>query len=57
MLIVRKLDRLGRSLRDLIALDLKARKVTHARKLLEQGERPTHVAQLLNVSRRTLEGA
>jgi len=57
VLIVRKLDRLGRSLRDLIALDLKARKVTHARKLLEQGERPTHVAQLLNVSRRTLEGA
>ncbi len=57
MLIVRKLDRLGRSLRDLIALDLKARKVAHARKLLEQGERPTHVAKLLNVSRRTLEGA
>jgi DNA invertase Pin-like site-specific DNA recombinase len=31
--------------------------VTHARKLLEQGERPAHVAQLLNVSRRTLERA
>jgi len=121
-LIVWKLDRLGRSLRDLIALldDLKARgvafrsltesidtttptgramwqmvgilaelersliqertkagraaaqargvkmgrkpllsasQVAHARKLLEQGERLVHVAQLLNVSRRTLERA
>jgi Enterobacteriaceae phage serine recombinase len=122
VLIVWKLDRLGRSLRDLITLldDLKAREVafrslteaidtttptgramwqmvgilaelersliqerttagraaaqargvkmgrklllspqqvTHARTLLEQGERPVHVAHLLNVSRRTLERA
>jgi DNA invertase Pin-like site-specific DNA recombinase len=122
VLIVWKLDRLGRSLRDLITLldDLKARdiafrslteaidtttptgramwqmvgilaelersliqertkagwaaavargvkmgrkpllsapQIAHARKLLEQGERPVHVAQLLNVSRRTLERA
>lgn len=122
MLIVWKLNRLGRSLRDLIALldDLKARdvafrslteaidtttptgramwqmvgiqaelersliqertqagraaavargvkmgrkpflsmqQVAHARKLLEQGERTVYVAQLLNVSRRTLERA
>jgi DNA invertase Pin-like site-specific DNA recombinase len=122
VLIVWKLDRLGRSLRDLIALldDLKARdvafrslteaidtttptgramwqmigilaelerslllertragraaakargvkmgpkfkltlqQVAHARKLLEDGERLIHVAQLFNVSRRTLERA
>jgi len=122
MLVVWKLDRLGRSLRDLIALldDLKARdiafrslteaidtttptgramwqmvgilaelersliqertkagraaaqargvkmgrkpllsasQVAHARTLLEQGERLVHVAQLLSVSRRTLERA
>lgn len=121
-LIVWKLDRLGRSLRDLIALldDLKTRgvvfqsltesidtatptgramwqmiwilaelersllqertkagraaavargvklgrkpklspqQVAHARKLLEQGERPAHVAQLLKVSWRTVERA
>ena len=121
-LVVWKLDRLGRSLRDLIALldDLKARdvafrslteaidtatptgramwqmvgilaelerslllertkagraaaqargvkmgrkpllstsQVAHARKLREQGESPAHVAQLLNVSRRTVERA
>jgi DNA invertase Pin-like site-specific DNA recombinase len=36
---------------------LSAPQVTHARKLLEQGERTVHVAQLLNVSRRTLERA
>ena len=36
---------------------LSAHQVTHTRKLLEQGERPVHVAQLLNVSRRTLERA
>ena len=121
-LIVWKLDRLGRSLRDLITLldDLKARgvafrsltesidtatptgramwqmvgilaelersllqertqaggaaavargvkmgrkpklspqQVAHARKLLERGERPAHVAQLLKVSWRTIERA
>jgi len=121
-LIVWKLDRLGRSLRDLISLldDLKAREVAfrsltesidtttptgramwqmvgilaelersliqertkagraaakargvkmgrtpslsapqvaHARKLLAEGERTVHVAQLLHVSRRTLERA
>jgi DNA invertase Pin-like site-specific DNA recombinase len=121
-LIVWKLDRLGRSLRDLIGLldDLKARgvafrslteaidtatptgramwqmvgilaelersliqertkagraaaqargvkmgrkpklspqQVAHARKLLDQGERPAHVAQLLKVSWRTVERA
>jgi len=122
VLIVWKLDRLGRSLRDLIALldDLKTRgvafrslteaidtatptgramwhmigilaelersliqertkagraaaqargvkmgrkpklspqQVAHARTLLEQGERPAHVAQLLKVSQRTVERA
>ena len=31
--------------------------VAHARKLREQGESPAHVAQLLHVSRRTLERA
>jgi DNA invertase Pin-like site-specific DNA recombinase len=36
---------------------LSASQVAHARKLLEQGERPVHAAQLLNVSRRTLERA
>jgi DNA invertase Pin-like site-specific DNA recombinase len=36
---------------------LSAPQVAHARKLLEDGERPIHVAQLLNVSRRTLERA
>ena len=122
MLVVWKLDRLGRSLRDLITLldDLKARgvafrslteaidtatptgramwqmvgilaelersliqertkagraaaqargvkmgrkpllsahQVAHARMLLDQGKRLVHIAQLLNVSRRTLERA
>jgi len=33
---------------------LSAQQVIHARKLLEQGERPAQIAQLLNVSRRTL---
>ncbi len=36
---------------------LSASQIAHARKLLEQGEHPVHVAQLLNVSRRTLERA
>jgi DNA invertase Pin-like site-specific DNA recombinase len=36
---------------------LSANQIAHARKLLEQGERTVHVAQLLNVSRRTLERA
>jgi DNA invertase Pin-like site-specific DNA recombinase len=36
---------------------LSAQQVAHARKLREQGESPAHVAQLLNVSRRTLERA
>ena len=36
---------------------LSAQQVAHARKLLEQGERPVQVAQLLKVSRRTLERA
>ena len=33
---------------------LSAQQVTHARTLIEQGERPGDVAQSLNVSRRTL---
>jgi DNA invertase Pin-like site-specific DNA recombinase len=36
---------------------LSAQQVAHARKLREQGERPALVAQLLNVSRRTVERA
>src|SRR5215468_6223729 len=36
---------------------LSAPQVAHARTLLAQGERPVHVAHLLNVSRRTLERA
>ncbi len=36
---------------------LSAQQVTHARKLLQQGERTAQVAQLLKVSRRTLERA
>ena len=36
---------------------LSAQQVAHARMLLAQGERPVHVAHLLNVSRRTLERA
>jgi hypothetical protein len=36
---------------------LSAQQVAHARQLLAQGERPVHVAHLLNVSRRTLERA
>lgn len=33
---------------------LSAQQVAHARRLREEGESPAHVAQLLNVSRRTL---
>ena len=36
---------------------LSALQVAHARTLLEQGEWPVHVAQLLKMSRRTLERA
>jgi DNA invertase Pin-like site-specific DNA recombinase len=36
---------------------LSAPQIAHARTLVEQGERPVQVAQLLNVSRRTLERA
>ena len=36
---------------------LSTQQVAHARKLLEQGERPAHVAQLLKVSWRTVERA
>ncbi len=36
---------------------LSVQQVAHACKLMEQGESPAHVAQLLNVSRRTLERA
>jgi hypothetical protein len=36
---------------------LSAQQVAHARTLLEQGERLVHVAQSLQVSRRTLERA
>jgi len=36
---------------------LSAQQVAHARKLREQGESPAQVAQLLKVSRRTLERA
>ena len=36
---------------------LSAQQVIHARTLREQGESPVRVAQLLNVSRRTLERA
>ena len=36
---------------------LSAAQVAHARKLLDQGESPAHVAQLLNVSWRTVERA
>jgi DNA invertase Pin-like site-specific DNA recombinase len=36
---------------------LSASQVAHARNLLEDGELPVYVAQLLNVSRRTLERA
>jgi DNA invertase Pin-like site-specific DNA recombinase len=36
---------------------LSAQQVEHARKLLEEGEYPVKVAQLLNVSRRTLKRA
>ena len=56
-LIVWKLDRLGRSLRDLITMldDLKQRGVKyHARKLIDDGQRREDVAALLNVDRTTL---
>ena len=36
---------------------LSPQQVAHARKLLEQGERPAYVAQLLKVSWRTVERA
>ena len=36
---------------------LSAQQVAHARKLREQGESPVQVAQLLKVSRRTVERA
>ncbi len=36
---------------------LSPQQVAHARKLLDQGERPAHVAQLLKVSWRTVERA
>ena len=36
---------------------LSPQQVAHARKLLDQGESPAHVAQLLKVSRRTVERA
>jgi DNA invertase Pin-like site-specific DNA recombinase len=68
-LIVWKLDRLGRSLRDLITMldDIRARGVKfgrkvkltpeqgdHARKLIDKGEARQYVADLLNVGRSTL---
>src|SRR6266446_5853114 len=68
-LTVWKLDRLGRSLRDLITMldDLKKRgvkfgrkrkltpqQITHARKLIDKGQRREDVAALLNVDRTTL---
>ena len=36
---------------------LSAQQVTHAHKLLEQGERPAHIAELINALRYTLERA
>ncbi len=68
-LMVWKLDRLGRSLRDLIAMldDLKqrgvkfgrkpkltAQKIAHAQKLIEDGQRRKDVADLFKVNRVTL---
>ena len=67
-LTVWKLDRLGRSLRDLITMldDLKRRgvkfgrkpkltrqQIDHARKLIDEGERNEDVAALLNADRTT----
>jgi DNA invertase Pin-like site-specific DNA recombinase len=68
-LIVRKLDRLGRSLHDLITMldDLKRRgvkfgrkpkltpqQIDHARRLIENGEDRQQVAALFKVNRTTL---
>jgi hypothetical protein len=36
---------------------LSPKQVAHARKLIENGESPTHVAQLLGVARSTLDAA
>src|ERR1700683_4662486 len=63
-LIVWKLDRLGRSLRDLIHMldDFKRQgikfksltaRLTHARKLIDQGRTPTEAAKIADVGRST----
>jgi DNA invertase Pin-like site-specific DNA recombinase len=50
-LIVWKLDRLGRSLRD---PKVTPQQIDHARKLIDKGEARQYVADLLNVGRSTL---